>query len=194
MLRNLIVASLFVIVFVRPVSGAPIPFAIGMSSSITVPTNDRVVLPAVLVNTGAEPLVFDDLEFGWSWAAGSMDPGGLNPLNIEFPGSVFTGVTISAGGLFTFPFSSISFDPSLATELHPLVSFQISLDAIGSVRPAMRATIPLAIRVGPQTEFGPLVFVDASQVGGAPIPEPSTLVLLLAGGALAGLRSRVRNR
>ena len=132
MLRSLIVASLFVIAVVRPVRGEPIiPFAFGMSASITVPANERIELPAILMNTGTEPLVFADLDgYGRGWAADPGDLWGLNPLNIQFGAVDFAGVTIPVGGLFTFPFSSILFDPSLATQLHPVVSFQISLDPI----------------------------------------------------------------
>ena len=48
MLRNLVVAALFVLTFVQPANADHISFTFGISSDITVPANQRVDLPAVL--------------------------------------------------------------------------------------------------------------------------------------------------
>ena len=61
MRRSLIVvAALFVLTLVQPANATPISFTFGFSSDITVPANERVDLPAVLINTGMDPIVFDD--------------------------------------------------------------------------------------------------------------------------------------
>ena len=42
--------------FVQSANATPISFTFGMSPDITVPSNERVDLPAVLINTGTDPL------------------------------------------------------------------------------------------------------------------------------------------
>ena len=195
MLRNLVVAALFVLAFVQPANADRISFTFGISSDITVPANQRVDLPAVLINTGTDPIAFGcalvpcgGLDFGVGMTAGPGET--LGPLDVQFPGfyQQFENVTIPVGQTFPFVFASIQFDPSSTTVLHPIVSFEMR-----EVAERLSAHIPVMIRVGPELEFGPPSFVPASPVGLEPIPEPATFVMLVSVGAAAGL-SRVRRR
>ena len=189
MLRNFVVAALFVLTFVQPANADRISFTFGMSSDITVPANQRVNLPAVLINTGMDPIVFDDLDhLGWGLTAGPNET--LGPLDVQFPGASqqFDNVTLAIGQTLPFVFASIQFDPSSTTVLHPIVSFSMR-EKIGE--PQLMAQIALTIMVGTELEFGPLSFAPASPVGLEPIPEPATFLMLVSVGAAAGL-SRVR--
>ena len=132
MLRNLVVAALFVLAFVQPANADRISFTFGISSDITVPANQRVDLPAVLINTGTDPIAFGcalvscgGLDFGVGMTAGPGET--LGPLDVQFPGfyQQFENVTIPVGQTFPFVFASIQFDPSSMTVLHPIVSFEM---------------------------------------------------------------------
>ena len=193
MRRSLIVvAALFVLTLVQPANATPISFTFGFSSDITVPANERVDLPAVLINTGMDPIVFDDLDlFGWGIGPGPNE--GLNALEpIEFPPfNQFENVTLAIGQTLPFMFASIQFDPSSTTVLHPTVSFITMGGEVGKKQ--LRAQIALTIMVGTELEFGPLSFAPASPIGLEPIPEPATFLMLVSVGAAAGL-SRLRRR
>lgn len=192
MCRSLIVvAALFVLTLGQPANATPISLTFGFSSDITVPANERVDLPAVLVNTGMDPIVFDDLNyFGWGIGAGDSVVG-LNPLEpIEFPPfNQFENVTLAIGQTLPFMFASIHFDPSSTTVLHPNVAFTMR----GEVGEQLWAQIAVTIMVGTELEFGPLSFAPALPIGLEPIPEPATFVMMVSVGAAAGF-SRLRRR
>ena len=180
----IVVAALFVLTLVQPANATPISFTFGMSPDITVPANERVDLPAVLINTGMDPIVFDDLNhLSWGFAAATNE--GLDALNIEFPGLQFENVTLAIGQTLPFVFASIQFDPSSTTVLHPTVNF--SMREVGESQ--LMAQMALTIMVGTELEFGPLSFAPA--VALEPIPEPATFLMLVSVGAAAGL-SRLR--
>ena len=175
--------------FVQSANADPISFTLGMSSDITVPANQRVTIPALLINTGTDPLEFGcglvscgGLDFGVSMTAGPNET--LGPLDVQFPEfyQQFENVTLAIGQTLPFAFASIQFDPSSTTVLHPIVTF-----GMREGETHLRALIALTIRVGPELEFGPLSFDPASTVGLAPIPEPATFVMLVSVGAAAGL-------
>ena len=115
-------------------------------------------------------------------AAGSNE--GLDALNLEFHGfyDQFENVTIPVGQQFRFVFTSIAFDPSPATVLHPIVSFRIS-EPGGTIF----AVIPTTIMGGAESEFGPLLFAPGRFEPNQPIPEPATFLMLVSVGAAAGL-------
>jgi PEP-CTERM motif len=185
----IVVAALFVLTLVQPANATPISFAFGISSDITVPANERVLLPGVLINTGSNPIVFDELVFlAWGFTAGPGE--GTDALHVEFPGSSeqFDHVALALGEMFSFTFASIQFDPSLVTVLHPILSFQMT--APGEKQ--LNAFVPVTITAGDELVFGPLKFENAPPIP-APVPEPATFVMMVSVGAAAGL-SRLRRR
>lgn len=66
---------------IAPANAAPI-FEFGFSPVITLVPNTEVLLPAVLINRGSEPLNFDELDFGAGASSGPDDALGLGPLNL----------------------------------------------------------------------------------------------------------------
>jgi hypothetical protein len=173
----------------RDASAHPISFTFGMSSDITVPANERVDLPAVLINTGTDPIAFGCVGCGglrFGMGIGSESPEGLDPLNIEFPPlTQFQNVTIPVGQQFSFVFTSIAFDPSETTVL--LALFVFSINQPGGL---VIAKIPATIIIGAELQFGPLSFAPSRfspQPPHAPTPEPATFLMLVSVGAAAGL-------
>jgi hypothetical protein len=160
MLRSLIVAaSLCVLTFPATADADRISFALGMSTDITVPAGERVTLPALLMNTGTEPIDFGcartacgaPFSFGWGMAARGPDET-MEPLHFTFPVTFeqFENVTIPAGGSFSFVYGSIRLDPFTSPQ-HPFAAF-----FMGEGADEMMAIHALTIMTGSHLEFGPL--------------------------------------
>ena len=157
---------------------------------------------ASITNRGTDPLDFGctvmDGCTNYSARGVAAGPGeGLSALNFEFGGSALYSRVLAPGETFGFIFGTIRFDPldplgnPYGTALHP--RFSVVFDQFQTHAETTGLTISIgALSFAPPTYFASHPTSDPVP---APVPEPSTLLLLASGLAgLGGMAWRRRRR